>query len=110
MANQVLREKLTVVKNSNFYSVMCDEYTDISNKEQLAICVRWVDDNLKAHEDFLGFYQITNIKRDTIVSTIKDALIRFKLPLTDLRGQACDGASNMMGHNLELLNKLGKFN
>ena len=89
---------------------MCDEYTDTSNKEQLSICVRRVDDNLEAHENFLGFCQITKTKTDTIVSTIKDALIRFKLSLTNLRGQTYDGASNMMGHNLELLNKLGKAN
>ena len=98
MANQVLRKKLTEVKNSNFYSIMCDEYTDTSNKEQLSICVHWVDDNLEAQEDFLRFYQITNIKSDAIVSTIRDALVRFKLPLTNLRGQTYDDASNMMGH------------
>ena len=40
---------------------MCDEYTDISNKEQLSICVRLVDSILEAHEDFLGYYEIPNI-------------------------------------------------
>ena len=83
MANHVLQKNLTEVKNSNFYSIMCGEYTGISNKEQLLICVCWVHDNLEAHEDFLGFYQITIIKSDTAVSTIRDALIRFKLPLTN---------------------------
>ena len=98
MANQVVRKKLTEVKKSNYYAIMCDEYTDLSNEEQLSICVRWVDDNLEAHEDFLGYYQIHNIKSNTIVSAIKDALVRFELPLTNLRGQTYDGASNMMGH------------
>ena len=98
MGNQDLRKKLTEVKNSNFYFIMCDEYTDTSNKEQLSICVRRVDDNLEAHENFLGFCQITKIKTDTIVSTIKDAVRRFKLPLTDLRDQTNDDTSNMMGH------------
>ena len=109
MANQVLRKNRgEEVKSSNFYSIMCHEYTDISNKEQLSICVFWFDNNLEAHEDFLGFYQITDIKSDTIVSTIKDFLIRFKLLLTNLSDQTCDDASNMMWH--ELLNKSGKFN
>jgi hypothetical protein len=106
MANQVLRKKLREVKKSNFYAIMCDEYTDISNKEQLSICVRWVDDNLEAHEDFLGYYQIPNIKSDTIVSAIKDALTRFELPLTNLRGQTYDGASNMMGHKSGVAKKI----
>ena len=65
---------------------MCDEYTDVSNKQQLSMCVRWIDDSLNPHEDFLGFYELTNIANDTIVSAIKDSLTRFNLPLSDLRG------------------------
>ncbi len=33
----------------------------------------------------------------TILSTIKDALIRMNFKLTDCRGQCYDGASNMSG-------------
>ena len=52
-----------------------------------------------AKEDFLGYYEIPNIKSDTIVAVIKDSLIRFQLPIQNLRGQTYDGASNMMGKN-----------
>eukprot|EP00795_Rhopilema_esculentum_P001416 gene1416-15834_t len=79
------------------FSLMCDEYTDVSNKQQLSFCARWVDQDLNACEDFLGFYEIPNIKAQTIVTAIKDALIRFNLPMSDLRGQTYDGASNMLG-------------
>ena len=51
------------------------EYTDISNKEQLTICVRWVDK--EAHEDFLGFYNVPDIGAETIVSAIKDVLLKL---------------------------------
>ena len=98
MSNQVLRKKIADVKNSNFYSIMCDEYTDMSNKEHLSVYVRWVDSELNVSEDFLGYYEIPNIKSNTIVSAIKDALLRFDLPLNDFRGQTYDGASNMMGY------------
>ena len=97
MSNQLLRKKLYDVNSNKFYSIMCDEYTDISNKEQLSFCVRWVDNELNAHEDFLGYYEIPNIKSDTIVRVIKDSLIRFNLPMCNLRGQTYDGASNMLG-------------
>ena len=53
---------------------MCDEYKDISNKEQLSFCVRRVDNDLNAHEHFLGYYQIPNIQSNTIVEVIKDSL------------------------------------
>ena len=76
---------------------MCDEYPDASNKQQLSICVGWIDDSLNPHEDFLGFYEFPNMASDTIASAIKDSLTSFNLPLSDLRGQTCDNASNMVG-------------
>ena len=79
------------------FSLMCDEYTDVSNKQQLSMCVRWIDDSLNPHEDFLGFYEFPNMASDTIASAIKDSLTSFNLPLSDLRGQTCDNASNMVG-------------
>ena len=44
-------------------------------------------------------YELPDIKSDTIVTAIKDSLIRMKLSLNDLRAQAYDGASNMFGKN-----------
>lgn len=52
------------------FCTIADEYTDLSNKEQLTLSLRWVDDDLQAHEDFLGFYHIPNINFDTIVAVI----------------------------------------
>jgi len=76
---------------------MADEYTDISNKELLSLCFRWIDESLDVHKDFLGYYELPDIKSQTIVTAIKDSLIRMQLPLQDLRAQAYDGASNMFG-------------
>ena len=59
------------VSESGYFSLMADECTDVSNKEQLAICLRHLDHNLVAHEEFIGFYHIFS---DTIVSVIKDVL------------------------------------
>ena len=86
MSKQLLRKNLYDVNSSRMLSLVCDEYTDVSNKQQLSMCVRWIDDSLNPHEDFLGFYELTNIASDTIVSAIKDSLTRFNLPLSDLRG------------------------
>ena len=43
MANYVIRDLVSEIRGG-FFSIMCDEYTDISNKEQLTICIRWVDE------------------------------------------------------------------
>lgn len=97
MAKQVLSKKLVLIRSSKFFGIMADEYTDISNKELLSMCFRWIDEGLKVHEDFVGYYELPDIKSETIVTSIKDSLIRMQLPLKNLRAQAYDGASNMFG-------------
>lgn len=97
MANQVLNMVLSPIKENAIFSLMSDEWTDVSNSEQLSICTRTVDGDLNVSENFLGFYEVPNIKSETIVMAIKDVLIRMQLPLQDCRGQTYDGASNMLG-------------
>ena len=97
MARHVILSKLDDIRKNIFFSIMADEYTDISNKEQFSFCTRTVDDRLDVIEDFLGFYELENIKSETIVNAIKDIMLRFNLELKHCRGQTYDGASNMMG-------------
>ena len=80
MVKQLLRKKLYDVNNSKMFSTMCDEYSDVWNKQQLSFCVQWVDEDINSNKDFLGFYEIPNIQSNTIVSAVKDTLIRFNLP------------------------------
>ena len=75
---------------------MADEGRDVSNIEQLSFCVRSVDNSLDVSEDFIGFYELDNIKSETIVNAIKDILLRCHLNLDNCSGQTYDGASNMM--------------
>ena len=96
IAHQILRD-LTDEMRDSFYTTICDEYTDISNKEQLTLCLRWVDEIFNIHEDFLGFYELENIKSDIIVSAIRGVLLRTQISFDNCRGQCCDGASNMLG-------------
>ena len=104
MAHQILHN-LTDEMRDSFYTTICNEYTNISNKEQLTLCLRWVDELFNIHEDFLGFYQeiilwfyqLENIKSDTIVSAIRDVLLGTQISLDNCRGQCYDGASNMLG-------------
>ena len=57
MAWHVLREVVTSIQSASFLTLMVDETTDVSNKEQVVICFRWVDSKLEAHEVFIGLYQ-----------------------------------------------------
>ena len=83
MAKQVLAKKLESIRSSKFFGITTDEYTDISNKELLSMCFQWIKD-LRVHEDFVGYYELPDIKIDTTVIAIKDSLIGMQLPLDDL--------------------------
>ena len=58
---------------------MADETTDSSNREQVVICFRWVDNSLNAHDEFIGRQQVDRIDAATIyiTFTIKDVLQRM---------------------------------
>ena len=75
---------------------MADECTDVSNKEQFVICIRWVDDSLTAHEDVICLYNVGTIDANSLFSTTEDELLRMNLSLAQCRGQCYDGASNMV--------------
>jgi len=58
MAFRILRDVSSAIRSSKFCTIMVDETTDISNKEQVVLCLRWVDAGLEAHEDFIGLYEV----------------------------------------------------
>ena len=97
MGRSVLNSILSFIHESTYVSIMVDETTDISNKEQLTLVMRRVDHKLDVYEEFLGMYQIDSTTAESITSTILDTLLRFQVPLTKLRGQCYDGCSVMAG-------------
>lgn len=90
MALQVLREVAANLHSTTFYTIMVDETTNVSNIEQVVLCLRWVDDNFDAHEEFIGLYKVDSICSDSLVALIKDALLRMNLTIRKVRGQCYD--------------------
>lgn len=99
MGQFVLRSLLTNIRMALWFSILADEATDISHHEQMSLSIRWVDENYVIHEDVLGLFQLPDTRAATIFSAIKHILIRCTLPISQCRGQAFDGASNMSGPN-----------
>ena len=97
MALRILREIAQNIQNAVIYTIMADESADVSNKEQLVFCIRWVHDDLIDHEDFIGMHPLQGTGADQSVFTIKDILQRLNLRLEDARGQCYDGAAAMAG-------------
>ena len=77
------------IHNSLFFALESDEVTDSSNKEQVIVCLRWVDEHIEAHEDF---HHVADITADTIIHVLKDT---FLVNMSSCRAQCYDGASNM---------------
>jgi len=97
MGNTLLRNLLCDIRKSGIHAIMADETRDVSNKEQLSVCIRWVDEKFQVNEDFLCLADVDSTSSSTILTVIKDILIRLSLPIAQCRGQCYDGAANMMG-------------
>ena len=53
MGHQLLRNLLSTIHDAKKISIVADETRDVGNKEQLAICIRWVDVDFEIYEDFI---------------------------------------------------------
>ena len=78
-----------------YFSILADEVTDVSNREQLSLVIRFVDSDGNIHEEFLGFQNLQRITGEAIASSILDTLPQWNLDIKNCRGQGYDGASNM---------------
>ena len=98
MALKVLTEVAQNIQSADFYSLMSDEATDVSNVLQLVICLRWVDCDFVAYEEFIGFKDMPSTNADSIVAELTDVLLRMNLKLNKCCGQCYDGCKTMTGH------------
>lgn len=79
LALQVLRNILKNIQKFVYFSLIVDETADSSNKEQVSICIRYVDDNLEVEEVFLGFYATESTTSQSLFNLISDTIKRFDL-------------------------------
>ena len=97
IALHTLRNISADFQAATYYSIMADEVTDASNREQVVICLRRVDTSFEPHEEFIGLYKVDETSANTITKALMDVLERMHLSLSSSRGQCYDGASNMSG-------------
>ncbi|KAG2588022.1 hypothetical protein PVAP13_5NG190981 [Panicum virgatum] len=80
------------------FAILADESSDAYQQEQLALCLRYVNKNGEPVERFLGLVHVEDTTSLTLKQAIQSLLIKYQLPLSKIRGQGYDGASNMKGH------------
>ncbi|XP_057482633.1 uncharacterized protein LOC130769355 [Actinidia eriantha] len=96
LANKVrtkIREEIGDAK----FCILVDEAKDASNREQMAIILRFVDVHGFLRERFFEIVHVTDTTALTLKKEISDVLARYNLNIENMRGQGYDGASNMRG-------------
>lgn len=57
----ILNKIVDKINKSQCFSILADETTNVSNIEQLSLCVRYVDNNNMLNEDFIQFIAIHSL-------------------------------------------------
>ena len=108
IASEVTRIIVAECKNRPF-SIIVDETPDISNHEQVSICIRYVDHKLQIIERFVRFCKVESTTGDLLESLISSVLKELGLSAENfLVGQSYDGGSNMCGENKGVASRIRK--
>ena len=96
LGDHILQKILIKVKQAKYFSLIADEVTDCSNKEQLAVVLRYVDSNdCCIREDLMSFLEChSGISGQVLAEMMLAFLRKHDLDPTKLHGQGYDGASN----------------
>ena len=60
MGHSLLRSLLANIMRQKWFALLADETRDVSNREQLVLCIRWVSESYEIHEDVIGLIQLEN--------------------------------------------------
>ena len=86
------------VNEAGAFSLLADEASDSSNKEQLPPVVRFVDKENNVREEFVGFYESEDgVNGEAIATLVMKAIQELGLSMDHCKGQCYDGAGNMSG-------------
>ena len=72
MRPSTLQNIVTALQKAPLLSIMVDETTDASNREQVTLFLWWVTDTLDVNEEFLGLYHVDSIEAASVALVITD--------------------------------------
>ncbi|CAH3159154.1 unnamed protein product [Porites lobata] len=86
------------INEAGAFSLLADEASDSSNKEQLPLILRFVDKERNVREEFVGFYECEDgVTSQVIATLILKAVQELGLSMDFCNGQCYDGAGSMSG-------------
>ena len=89
-------------KRSVIYALIADESTDVTNKDQISICIPFVgrkeDGKHLIREEFLTFvHAVKGTNAEELTTKFLETIQSVGLSVNDMRAQGYDGASAMSG-------------
>ncbi|CAC5420415.1 unnamed protein product [Mytilus coruscus] len=102
IGNQIRTDIVDKCNSSKFFALIADESTDVSTREQVSVCLRYIQrDSLSGDvsikEDFLDFIMATSTKGEHLAELLIEALQGAGVNIAKMRAQGYDGAANMSG-------------
>jgi hypothetical protein len=86
--------KFIIELGDECFAILDDESSDAYQQEQLALCLCFVNKKGEPIERFLGLVHVEDTTSLTLKEVIESLLMKYQLPLSKIRGQGYDGASN----------------
>ena len=86
VSNYICNSIIQEVKISKFVTLIADEVTDVSNHEQLSICLHYVH-GTTVKEVFVGYKSVDRITGESLADAILNWLSIAGLSPSDMRGQ-----------------------
>ncbi|KAI5406839.1 hypothetical protein KIW84_053199 [Lathyrus oleraceus] len=77
----------------DLFSILIDESRDISVKEQMVVVIRYVNNEGKVIERFLGVVHVSNTSDLALKSGLESLFAKYGLSLSRIRGQGYDRAT-----------------
>ena len=95
-ADVVLKQITDEIKDAEGFAVIADKARDVS-KEQLSLCLRYVNKQLEINERFVGFSDLCDLDVKALAEKIVARLQVLGLDIKQCVAQCYDGASVMSG-------------
>lgn len=100
ICNELIVQKIVdEINDAKAFVILADETTDVSNKEQLTLCARYLNGKYQICEKFLQFVEITSTTGASIAASILETLEKLKINCRYICGQGYDGAAAMSGNS-----------
>src|SRR6218665_2693778 len=73
--DSVVRNICSQIQQAGSFAIIVDGTKDMSRKEQMSICIRYVDNDLCPHEEFLDLYEPPDTTGEVLAKCVLDVQV-----------------------------------